>query len=130
MKRAQHIRRNSLTTWCPCRGTPPGGRILEIGCGAGQATVPFARRGYRILCVELGENLAAVARRRLAAYPQVEVRTGAFEDWPEERSAFDLTVSAEAFHWLDQTSAYERSPGRSYVLRNSTGAGSAAVRPG
>jgi SAM-dependent methyltransferase len=89
-------------------GIPPGGRILEIGCGTGQATVPFARRGYRILCVELGENLAAVARRRLAAYPQVEVRTGAFEDWPEERSAFDLAVSAEAFHWLDQTKAYRK----------------------
>jgi SAM-dependent methyltransferase len=42
-------------------GIPSGGRILEIGCGTGQATVPFARRGYRILCVELGKNLAAVA---------------------------------------------------------------------
>ena len=43
-------------------GIPSGGRILEIGCGTGQATVPLARRGYRILCVELSENLAAVAR--------------------------------------------------------------------
>ncbi len=24
---------------------PPGGRILEIGCGTGQATLPFACRG-------------------------------------------------------------------------------------
>jgi 2-polyprenyl-3-methyl-5-hydroxy-6-metoxy-1,4-benzoquinol methylase len=48
-------------------GIPPGGRILEVGCGTGQATVPFARRGYRILCVELGENLAAVARHNLHA---------------------------------------------------------------
>src|SRR5919107_280790 len=60
---------------------PSGGRILEIGCGTGQATVPLARRGYRILCVELGENLAAVARRNLAAYPQAEVRVGPFEGW-------------------------------------------------
>ncbi len=89
-------------------GVPPGGRILEIGCGTGQATVPLARRGYRILCVELGENLAAVARRKLATYPQVEVRTGAFEDWPAEENAFDLAVSAEAFHWLDQTDAYRK----------------------
>ena len=80
-----------------------GGRILEIGCGTGQATVPFARRGYRILCIGLGENLASVARSKLAPYPQVEMRTGAFEDWPEERSAFDLAVSAEAFHWLNET---------------------------
>ena len=42
-------------------GIPPGGRILEIGCGTGQATVPLAQRGYPILCIELGENLAALA---------------------------------------------------------------------
>jgi ubiquinone/menaquinone biosynthesis C-methylase UbiE len=89
-------------------GVPTDGRILEIGCGTGQATVPLARRGYRILCVELGENLAAAARRKLAAYPHVEVLTGAFENWPSEQNAFDLAVSAEAFHWLDQTSAYRK----------------------
>lgn len=87
---------------------PPGGRILEVGCGTGKATEPLARRGYGILCVELGENLAAFTRRRLADYPRVEVLTGAFEDWPEEESAFDLVVSAEAFHWLDQASAYRK----------------------
>src|SRR3712207_5907464 len=51
-------------------GLPRGGRVLEIGCGTGQATVPLARRGYCVLCVELGENLAAVARRNLASYPR------------------------------------------------------------
>src|SRR5215210_6934691 len=61
---------------------PPAGRILEIGCGTGQATVPFARRGHHILCIELGENLAAVARRNLERYPLAEVRTEAFEEWP------------------------------------------------
>ena len=66
-------------------GIPAGGRILEIGCGTGQATVPFARRGYRILCVELGENLAAVARRNLEAYPQAEVHVGPFEEWHRKK---------------------------------------------
>ena len=66
-------------------GIPIGGRILEIGCGTGQATVPLSRRGYPILCVELGENLAAVARRNLAAYPLVEVQTGDFEKYPPSR---------------------------------------------
>src|SRR3712207_1186011 len=99
-------------------GVPPAGRILEIGCGTGQATLPLARRGFRILCIELGENLAAVARRKVATYPHVEVLTGAFEDWPAEENAFHLVVSAEAFHWLDRTSAYRKiaralRPGRS-----------------
>ena len=89
-------------------GLEPGGRILEIGCGTGQATVPFARRGYRILCVELGENMAAVARRNLEGYPQTEVCTGAFEDVPLQEGAFSLATSATAFHWLDPEVAYSK----------------------
>ena len=82
-------------------GIRPEGRILEIGCGTGQATVPFARRGYRILCVELGENMTAVAHRKLGGYPRTEVRTG----------AFDLAISATAFHWLDPAIAYPKVAG-------------------
>jgi SAM-dependent methyltransferase len=92
-------------------GIASGGRILEIGCGTGQATVPFARRGYRILCVELGENLAAVARRNLEAYPRAEVLVGPFEEWRPQEAAFDLTVSATAFHWLDPEVAYPKVAG-------------------
>jgi SAM-dependent methyltransferase len=88
---------------------PQGGRILEIGCGTGQATVPFARLGYRILCIELGEDLAAGARHKLDAYPWVEVRTGAFEDWLTEEGAFDLVISATAFHWIDPKVAYPKA---------------------
>ena len=89
-------------------GIPSGGRILEIGCGTGQATVSLAHRGYRILCIELGENMAALARRNLRMYPQVRVRTGAFEEWPLQEEAFDLAISATAFHWLDPAVAYPK----------------------
>ena len=90
-------------------GIPAGGRILEIGCGTGQATVPLARRGYRIQCIELGENMAAVARRNLERYPNAEVRTGAFEESFLQEGAFDLAVSATAFHWLDPAVAYPKA---------------------
>src|SRR5688500_18042161 len=33
---------------------PEAARIVEIGCGTGQATLPLAERGYRITCLELG----------------------------------------------------------------------------
>ena len=42
---------------------PAPARILEIGCGTGQATLPLARRGHAITCVELGASLAARAAR-------------------------------------------------------------------
>src|SRR5215212_6677682 len=89
----------------------PGGWILEIGCGTGQATVLFARRGYRILCIELGENMAALARANLKWYPRAEVRTGAFEESSLQEEAFDLAFSATAFHWLDPAIAYPKAAG-------------------
>lgn len=58
---------------------PTNGRMVEIGCGTGQATMPLARRGFQIRCVELGEGLAAVARRNLASFPAVEVICAPFE---------------------------------------------------
>src|SRR5712691_1881359 len=79
----------------------PGSRVLEIGCGTGQATLPLAERGYAIVAVELGADLAAVARRKLAAFPSVSVVVSAFEDWPLPVERFDAVVSATAFHWLD-----------------------------
>jgi len=79
----------------------PGCRVLEIGCGTGQATVPLAERGCEIVAVELGAELAAVARRNLARFPAVQVVTAAFESWPLPADPFDVVFSATAFHWID-----------------------------
>jgi SAM-dependent methyltransferase len=94
----------------------PGSRVLEIGCGTGQATLPLAERGYRVTAVELGTEMATIARRKLARFPQVEVVVSAFEDWPLPPEAFDAVVSATAFHWLDPAVRVARS--------------AAALRPG
>ena len=77
--------------------------MLEIGPGTGQATVPMVERGFNVTAIELGPNLAAVARRKLARFPLAAVVEGAFEDWPLPAEPFDAVVSATAFHWLDQS---------------------------
>jgi SAM-dependent methyltransferase len=80
---------------------PRGERVLEIGCGTGQATIALAERGYGIVAVELGPEMATVARRNLARFDSVEVVTAAFEDWPLPDEPFDVVFSATAFHWVD-----------------------------
>lgn len=85
---------------------PDGGRILEVGAGTGIATLPLAERGYEIVCVELGEDLAAVARKKLAKFDNVEVVTSSFEHWRLPSKPFDLVMSATAWHWLDPEVAY------------------------
>lgn len=88
---------------------PAGARLLEIGCGTGQATVPLAERGYALTCVELGERLAAVARGKLARFPRVEVLQADFETWQPERAAFDAVVAFGAFHWLPPGLRYAKT---------------------
>jgi len=82
-------------------GIPEGGSILEIGCGTGQATRPFADRGYRMLCLEIGDRLAALAARRFVNWDNVEIRVGSFEDWEPGGRTFDLVIAATSFHWVD-----------------------------
>ncbi|GII88324.1 methyltransferase type 11 [Sphaerisporangium siamense] len=82
-------------------GVGTGCRVLEIGCGTGQATVPLAERGCRVLAVELGEAMARVARRNLSGFPQAEVVVSSFEDWTPPERPFDVVFSATAFHWVD-----------------------------
>ncbi|MEV5568557.1 class I SAM-dependent methyltransferase [Spirillospora sp. NPDC052269] len=79
----------------------PGCRVLEIGCGTGQATRALAERGCSVVAVELGADLAAVARRNLSTFPQVDVVNAAFEEWPLPDDPFDLVLAATSFHWLD-----------------------------
>lgn len=90
-------------------GLPAGGQILEIGCGPGTATIPFARRGYAMVCLELGANLAERARLRCRPFPDVEIRHTSFEDWPLESAAFDLVASASAFHWIPPDIGYAKA---------------------
>jgi SAM-dependent methyltransferase len=102
-------------------GLEKGSRVLEVGCGTGQATIPLARRGYSLLCVELGEGLAAAARRNLAPFPNVEVVHANFETWKPERGGFDAIVAFTAFHWVDPELRYRKA---ARLLRDS---GSLAV---
>ena len=89
-------------------GLAAGDRILELGPGTGKATVSLAERGFRVVGVELGEGLAAVARRNVAAFPNVEIVNVPFERWDTDER-FDAVTAFTAFHWIDPEMRYEKS---------------------
>lgn len=93
-------------------GVAPPAHLLEVGCGPGKATLPLARRGFRITAIELGDALAAEARRRLAPFPGVSVVTSSFEDWSApEGVRYDLVYAATAWHWVDPEVKYAKAAG-------------------
>lgn len=87
---------------------PAVARILEIGCGTGKSTLPLARRGCNVVALEMGANLACVARHNLAAFPKVQVIQTRFEDWVAE-DPFDLALAVTAWHWIDPAVRYQRA---------------------
>jgi len=81
-------------------GFPKGGRMLEIGAGSGQATLPFAKRGIGITAVEPGQNMVDLARPLFAGQTHVDFIVNTFDQWPLEKEAYDLIISARALHWV------------------------------
>jgi len=74
--------------------------VLEVGCGAGQATGDLAARAGRVIAVDPGPRLIEQARARVSA-ANVEYQVAGFEDLEVEVGAFDLVASAQAWHWVD-----------------------------
>ncbi len=89
-------------------GLAPGDRVAEIGCGTGQATVPLAERGLAVTAIELGPELSALARRRLACFPAAEVVTAAFEDWTPAQAQYDAVIAVNSLHWIDPSLRYAK----------------------
>jgi len=46
---------------------PPGGRLIDLGCGTGRLLVAFARRGHFVLGVDLSAEMLKVARAKAKA---------------------------------------------------------------
>jgi SAM-dependent methyltransferase len=87
----------------------PALRVLEVGIGTGQATTPMCARGWHVVGIEPGANLAAVARDRLADCAHIEILTATFESARVEPASFDVVASATAWHWVDPGVGYEKA---------------------
>jgi SAM-dependent methyltransferase len=85
--------------------------VLDVGCGTGIASRHMARRGAKVLGVELAPQMAEVARGH-----GIEVEIAAFEGWDAAGRTFDRVTSAQAWHWLD--------------LRVATAKAASVLRPG
>jgi SAM-dependent methyltransferase/ADP-ribose pyrophosphatase YjhB (NUDIX family) len=88
-------------------GDVQGKRVLEIGCGGGQCTIAFARRGALAVGKDLSDEQVAFARE-LAASEGVEARfyQGSVEDLSEFPDASqDVVFSAHGLSYVADIAA-------------------------
>ena len=83
-------------------------KVVEIGIGGGQATLPILQKGCKLTAVEYGEEFSKLLKKKFADYDNFSVITGKFEDTAFEEGAFDLVFSASAFHWIPEKIGYEK----------------------
>jgi SAM-dependent methyltransferase len=80
-------------------------RVLDVGCGSGQASIAFASRGYTVVAIDPAKRALDLLSERRGDFPNMELVHSTFEEFEAPRSSFDLVICAQAFHWLDPTTA-------------------------
>jgi len=71
----------------------PGGRILDIGAGAGEYSLYFSRRGYSVSALELSEaNLSAFRDRLTKSDTVIPVQGNALDLSRYEDDTFDIVL--------------------------------------
>ncbi len=74
--------------------------VLEIGAGPGIASIELAKLGANIVCLEPSKSACELARRKCAAYPNLEVINSTFEAWELGNQKFDAVIATTSFHWI------------------------------
>jgi len=75
-------------------GAEPGMELLDVACGAGNATIPAARDGARVTGLDFSPDLLAVARERAAdAMVEVDWVDGDAQEMPFDDARFDRVIS-------------------------------------
>ena len=96
----------------------PSDIVLEVGTGLGYQTAVLAQMAQRVYSVELIEELAVQARRRLAlqAYTNIEVRVGnGCTGWPEQ-APFDRIIVTAAPELIPVALLDQLAPGGRMVV--------------
>lgn len=76
---------------------PAGARVLDVATGTGGLALAFAERGYRVVAIDLVDEMLAVARRKPGAerveFEKMDATALAFPD-----ASFDVTTISFGLH--------------------------------
>jgi len=86
-----------------------GDRVLEVGCGSGQATAGLVARGFDITAIDPGPSLVDLARQKFANLPKVQFVVASFEEWPLIDQTFHLVAAAQSWHWVRPEIGFEKA---------------------
>jgi SAM-dependent methyltransferase len=74
-----------------------GDRVLEVGCGSGQATTGLVAQGFDIIAIDPGPSLVDLARKKFANLPRIQFTVASFEEWILGDQKFRLVAAAQSW---------------------------------
>jgi ubiquinone/menaquinone biosynthesis C-methylase UbiE len=79
-------------------------RVLDLGCGAGQITIPLAAHAGEIVGMDPNEEMLREARKQAeqADRENIEWIVGSDSAVDDELGTFELTTMGRSFHWMNQ----------------------------
>jgi len=83
--------------------------VVEVGCGTGQASRELLRRGSKLTCVEMGDRMAALARKNLEGLGDFQIVVSKFEEWEPSEAPYDLVFAAASWHWIELEVKYKKA---------------------
>ncbi|WP_237561285.1 class I SAM-dependent methyltransferase [Halostella pelagica] len=85
-------------------------RVLDLGCGAGQITVPIAAFVGKVVGMDPNQAMIREAQTRAAeaGRDNIEWVVGSDSDLDEDLVPVRLTTMGRSFHWMDQERTLER----------------------
>jgi ubiquinone/menaquinone biosynthesis C-methylase UbiE len=80
----------------------PGMRVLDMGCGSGQVTIPLARAGAEVIAVDVSPAMIRLLRENAAREALTNIRpvVDALENLRLPAASLDAVVSNYALHHL------------------------------
>ena len=90
-------------------GVKANGKVLDVGCGTGQATIPFAERDFNVVGLDISQEMVDVAKNKCSLFKKVSFRVGTFEDVKFPFESFDTIISGMAWHWITLKDRYKKA---------------------
>lgn len=86
---------------------PGTASLLEIGAGTGKATQAFLSHGFAVDAVEPDAHMAELLVKKIST-PKLKLYIAPFETWNAPCGDYPLIYCAQAFHWLDRNTKFQK----------------------
>jgi ubiquinone/menaquinone biosynthesis C-methylase UbiE len=85
----------------------PGSLLVDVGCGTGIPSRPFARRGIPVLGIDPNDDMRAQAERVTLpeGCPRPVYQRARAEETGLPAAVADVVLAAQSFHWFEPSAA-------------------------